>query len=141
MVFSRGISGVQLLEYSKKCTVELKGVVVDEWKSSKKYPDKSHPTTRYLFGRWIRKVEVETDGIFNYDSLLAGPGVGNIGDEVVICYDPDDPDEYYFVDYYSNGRTFATLTLGISGSMLILSLVFFIYYNIPLFFPKKKESD
>ena len=125
----------------KKCTVEIRGVVVDERISSKKIPDTSDPKNRYLWGRAYSDIKVDTDGIFKYDHLYAGAGVGKTGDTIIIRYDPDDPDEYYFVGYYSNGRTFATFTWGVSGSMIILSLFFFVYYNMPLLFPKKKEDN
>ena len=122
----------------KKCAVEIRGVVVDERISSRKIPDTSHPKNRYL---WGSDIKVDTDGIFKYDHLYAGAGVGKTGDTVIIRYDPDDPDEYYFVGYYSNGRTFATFTWGVSGSMILLSLFFFVYYNIPLLFLKKKKDN
>lgn len=127
--------GFYCLNLKKKCTVEIKGIIVAE-RSGPKYPDRSHPKNKYLWGRGITDIYVETDGIFKYDKLSAGAGVGEIGDEVIIRYDPNDPDEYYFVGYYGLDRTNAAFAWGLSGIMIIWSLVDFIYYNIPLVFPK-----
>jgi hypothetical protein len=111
--------------------------VVDEETGS---PDTSQPDRRYIWGKYYCEIKVETDGIFKYDHLYAGRGVGHIGDRVDICYDPEDPDEYYFAGYYSNGRTVAVFTWGLSGINIVLSLIFFIYYNKQLFFQRRRKA-
>jgi hypothetical protein len=96
---------------------------------------------KYATGKYQRCIEVETDGCFNYTQLYASTDIGKIGDEVIIRYAPDDPEVYYFADYYSNGRVFAILTFWVSGINIVLSLIFFIYYNIPLLLPKEKDDN
>ena len=124
----------------KECTAEIKGTVVFEYKISGKYPDRTHPAHKYRMGTKLCDIDVESDGAFKYDSLSAGADIGDIGDEVLIRYNPENPGEYYFPGYYTNGTIFASFAFVVVGLNIVLSLFFFIYYNIP-HRPKNKKED
>lgn len=131
--------GFSCMSTAKRCTAETTGIVF-----SQSHRDRGADHTvqdKYAVGKYQRCVKVETDGCFDHERLYASTNIGDIGEEVIIRYDPDDPDVYYFADYYSNGKVFAILAWGLSGINIILSVIFFIYYNIPLVFPKKKKED
>ena len=124
----------------KECTAEIKGTVVFEYKISSKYPDRTHPAHKYRMGTKLCDIDVESDGVFKYDSLSAGADIGDIGDEVLIRYNPENPGEYYFPGYYTNGTIFSEFAFVVVGLNIVLSVIFFIYYNIP-HRPKNKKED
>ena len=116
----------------KKCSAVTTGIITDEGRSSPSYDDVSgkylSPHNGYV--AWER-IDVKTDGTFQRDHLLGPPYVGRLGDEVTICYDPDDPDEYYFAGCYHTSKALAQLLFVFCGLMIISSLFLFIYYNKP----------
>ncbi|WP_295155850.1 DUF3592 domain-containing protein [uncultured Ruminococcus sp.] len=125
----------------RRCTAEIKGIVSAEQHSSSKHHDTSAPQRRYLRGKDYREIEIETDGAFEYDKIWAGAEVGDLGAEVIIRYDPDNPEEYYIVGGYHNNEAIARVTFVISGAMIAASVFLFIYYNKQLLFPKRDDSD
>jgi hypothetical protein len=125
---------------TKECTAEIKGTVVFEYKISGKYPDRSHPADKYRMGTNLCDIDVKSNGVFKYGRLSAGADIGEIGDEVLIRYNPEQPGEYYFPGYYTNGTIFAEFAFVVCGLNIVLSLIFFIYYNIP-HRPKNNKED
>ena len=134
----------------KNCTYETKGIVISE--ESGKTTDHYHTVEgSYLSRRpgygysgrydkhWI-KIEVETDSIFNHEYLYADMGYGSKDDEIIIRYNPNNPDEYYFAVSYNGYKSTAMVLFIICGGMIVLSVFLFIHYNRPLLFPKKKDK-
>lgn len=134
----------------KNCTYETKGIVISE--ESGKTTDLYHTVEGWYISRrpgygysgrydkhWI-KIEVETDSIFKHEYLYADVGYGSKDDEIIIRYNPNNPDEYYFAVSYNGYKSTAMVLFFICGGMIVLSVFLFIHYNRPLLFPKKKDK-
>lgn len=85
---------------------------------------------------WIA-IYVDTDDIFRMESIYAAKYFGNVGDKLIIHYNPDDPDEYYIGDYKKlDGFSVAVFMFIVSGINLVISVVLLIVWNTG-----KKKTD
>ena len=80
------------------------------------------------------KIVVKTDGRFNIETLYTGQGYGDEGDELVIYYNPEDPDEYYIDDY--PGEVLGTAVLMFSLGGILIALAVF----LGIFVAKKRDT-
>ncbi len=106
----------------KNCTSVLKGRVVYD-KGVGRREDPFAAENKYVVGKYWKQIEVETDGTFRHKNIYATRYVGHKGDESLIYYDPNDPDDYYVnngVEYYKDTAVAAYAGCGI---MLVLACV------------------
>lgn len=141
---------------TEQCTAEITGVVVRHGEGRLSNVDpvagKYAPSQVIKIGRkrvywrdkirrkrvYWREIKVETDGKFRHKTLYAATNAGNEGDEVIIRYDPDDPDEYYIESSFKEEKGVMVFFFVVCGSMIVLSIYLFIHYNIPQPSDKKK---
>lgn len=114
----------------RDCSSEVTGIIDDEYNNNggdKKYSVEG----KYLNsdGHQHVSIIVNTDDKFLHKYLYASKSFGNVGDKVVIHYNPDNPDEYY-IDDYIYAFDVAMVLLVIGGAMLVLSIFLMIYYTI-----------
>ena len=103
------------------CTAQVTGVVDNESKSRTSFRPSAE--NRYLTGKHWRHIKVDTDDVFKLTEIYANPGPEHEGDEVIICYDPNEPDNYYFGDMADHYRTAAVFVYAASGLMLVAVLI------------------
>ena len=114
----------------RDCSSEVTGIIEDEH-SGNGGSRKQSVEGKYLNMDAYQHVSiiVNTDDKFLHTYLYASKSFGNVGDKVVIHYNPDDPDEYYIDDYIYTFDV-AVVLLVIGGAMLALSIFLMIYYTI-----------
>ena len=123
---------------TEQCTAEITGVVVRHGEGRLSNVDpvagKYAPSQVIKIGRkrvYWREIKVETDGKFRHKTLYAATNAGNEGDEVIIRYDPDDPDEYYIESSFKEEKGVMVFFFVVCGSLVVLSIYLFIHYNKP----------
>ena len=114
----------------RDCSSEVTGIIEDEH-SGNGGSKKQSVEGKYLNMDAHQHVSiiVNTDDKFLHTYIYASKSFGNVGDKVVIHYNPNDPDEYY-IDDYIYAFDVAMVLLVIGGAMLVLSIFLMIYYTI-----------
>ena len=114
----------------RDCSSEVTGIIEDEH-SGNGGSKKQSVEGKYLNMDAHQHVSiiVNTDDKFLHTYIYASKSFGNVGDKVVIHYNPIDPDEYY-IDDYIYAFDVAMVLLVIGGAMLALSIFLAIYYTI-----------
>lgn len=134
------IGVVELMSYKeikKDCSATTTGIVDYEGTGDTHKEDtvegKYLSTGKYK--KYYNKIIVKTDGRFNIETLYTGQGYGDEGDELVIYYNPDDPDEYYIDDYPSTIMGTAVTMFVLGGIMLALAVI------LKIFVDKKEDTE
>ena len=137
-----GLGLLQLAEYRdlvNNCTSETIGYVDSLGNGYLRHKGDSVESKYLSTGKyrkyWI-KIIVNTDGVFKIKTLYAGRSYGKEGDEIIIRYNPHNPDEYYIGEYADNIRTSVILFFAFAGGLVLLSVILLIYSSV-----KKGSGD
>ena len=142
-----GLIGLMELFYYRtiknNCSSVVTGIVDEEGtggiRDKKDTAEGKYLSTGKSAKYWI-KIVVKTDGVFTMKTLYAGKGYGNEGDELIIHYNPMDPEEYYIGDYIGDVQAVFIILFVISGIFVALSVFFAIFYNVKKDTVTKKNS-
>ena len=111
----------QMSNYDKlknACTSEVTGTVVNVSQGHIDYSVES----KNLSGKYWKHIKVETDDIFKHNNIYATRGASKRGDEIIIHYDPKDPDNYYVGNDADNYITSAGFAYAASGLMCVVAI-------------------
>ncbi|WP_297959012.1 DUF3592 domain-containing protein [uncultured Ruminococcus sp.] len=112
----------------KRCTAAVCGTVteVETTRYRKRVYDSDRPRYR-TETRTECHIEVETDDVFRYDSLLSTEDSLKKGDRVTIHYDPHKPEIYYF-DQTIDSTGFSGLVFSVLGIICLIGGMIFLFF-------------